>query len=168
MICMLGGATLPGRFAERRGVAALPRLGRMSGLVQAYAMERSGRILTGSEVEALYSHVAAGRHPKARALMDRFSTAGGLDEHKQSAEEIHLSDACVDAIKGTLKEAFGRFAKLLVEAFFDCILDDEESDACKVVSSKMDSFMEDWVVSAMPMAISAHYHSGDETREVIG
>jgi len=146
LICVFGGVSpeLPG--AERSGVVPLTRLGRMSGLVQAYAMEKGRRILTGSEMDSLYSHVAEGRHPKARALMDRFSKAGGLGEHEQSAEEIGLSEACVDAIKSKLKEAFERFAKLLVEAFFGCIVDDEESDACEAANSKMDSFMEDLVV----------------------
>merc|ERR1719362_2816900 len=102
----------------------------MSGLVQAYAMEQGRRILTDSEMEALYSHVAA----------------GGLDEHERSAEEIGLSEACVDAIKGKLREAFERFAKLLVDAFFGCIVDDEKSDACKAANSKMKSFMDDLVV----------------------
>merc|ERR1719203_630058 len=44
-----------------------------------------------------------------------------------------------------MKQAFKSFALLLIEAFFGCVLGDEESGACTVATAKMDHFLEDLV-----------------------
>jgi len=125
-------------------VIGTPRLGKLSGLVQAYAVSRSGRALTGGQVDALYSHLAAGGHAKARALCDRFAMAQGPAEREPSMEDMGLSKPCVGAIQDELQEASESFAKLLVDAFFGCVVaGGDESEECAAATGKMDHFLLD-------------------------
>merc|ERR1719464_968102 len=59
--------------------------------------------------------------------------------------DVGLSKVCVDAIHDKLKEAFQRFAQLLIEALFGCVLGNEESTACIAATDKMDHFLDDMV-----------------------
>lgn len=139
VICAVSLAASPSHVANQQSIA-LPKLGKLSGLVQAFSVQRSGRALTGHDVDALYSHLAGGGHPKARALLDRFSATHDSVEDEQGMEDVGLSQPCVDGIQDKLRDTFQSFAGLLVDAFFECILGaDEECGA----ADKMDSFIDD-------------------------
>lgn len=141
VICAVGLAAFPAHVANLQSIPS-PKLGKLAGLVQAFAVRRSGRALTGLEVDALYSHLAGGGHPKARALLDRFSATRDPLEDEQGVEDEGLSQACVNGIQDKLRDAFQSFAGLLVDAFFACILGGDEGDECGA-ADKMDSFIED-------------------------
>jgi len=143
LACTVGFSTVPGHAAGEV-TAAAPGLGRLSGLVQAYALERGGRKLTSGDVQALHTRLAGSKHVKARKLLDRLSKASSLgSENKNHAEELGLSEECMEAAKSKLEEIVSYFAQVLVETFFGCLDDDEESPDCVAATAKVDDFLDD-------------------------
>lgn len=124
----------------RPDVVLAPQLGRLTNLVQAYALERSGRGLNGGDFQALHTHLAGAEHARARSLLDRFSRGSKSDFE---AGDVELSEPCAEAIKSKLEKAFAYFAKRLVEIFFGCVLGDEMSQDCIAATAKVDNFLED-------------------------
>lgn len=113
---------------------------RLSSTMQAFAAQQVGRPLTGSEVEAIYSHVHKSSRSRARALLASRSP-------KDCAQDlpVNLSDACIDAVHDKLKQVVEAFAQLLIEAFFGCVVSDEESKECSAATTEMALFMDHMV-----------------------
>jgi len=113
----------------------------LSSTMQAFAQQQIGRPLTGSEVEAIYSHVGKSSYSRVRSLMDsQKKPEDGADELPDLP--VNLTDACIDGIHDKLKEVVQDFAQMLIEAFFGCVVSGADSKECTASTDALANFMD--------------------------
>jgi len=110
--------------------------GALTDLVQAYALERSGRTLTSSELSTVFGNARINNRSCDFEALEKLASSG-QDETQEQAINMGLSANCSRAISLKLQDVAKQFTKLLVDSLFSCVLIDSEGDECMHVTDKM-------------------------------
>jgi len=114
--------------------------GALTDLVQAYALQRSGRTLTSSELSAVFDNARISNRSCDFDTLEKLASSG-QGEKEEQAIDMGLSANCSRAISLKLQDVVNQFAKILVDSLFSCVLMDPEGDACMKVMDKMADFL---------------------------
>lgn len=106
-------------------------------LVQAFALQQGGRVLTDGEIAALLSRI-----PKGGGLLDGLSMSVKFGPRGQDDVDLDVSDACAEATQDKLDAAIEHFAQRLSDVFFGCLIN-KEGPGCKAAEARIESFPAD-------------------------